>query len=142
MKLNEKYEVSQFGDTFDSIFSLLFRNNPLPSGVTTKEMKGNPSLDFVRYKEGDSETRIEVLLPGWKKADLDLAIEPTRLTLVSKKSKKAEEDSLFGKNQISLEIQLPEYLECKKATAKLDDGVLSILIPHYKKNQPQKLKIT
>ena len=101
MKLNEKYEVSPFGNAFDSLFSLLTRGGPFTNEIHPSETIGSTHYGPVRYKDEGTQTRIEFLLPGWKKSDLSLSLEGNQLKLSGKKTKGKEADGLFQANDLT-----------------------------------------
>ena len=80
MKINDKYEISPFGNTFDSLLSLLTRNDhsPISHHPSSVSEYGN-----VRIRNEEKQVRIEFLVPGWKKSDLSLLIEDQQLRLVA-----------------------------------------------------------
>ena len=141
MKLNEKYEVSPFGNAFDSLFSLLTRGGPFTNEIHPSETIGSTHYGPVRYKDEGTQTRIEFLLPGWKKSDLSLSLEGNQLKLSGKKTKGKEADGLFQANDLNLEVSLPEHLLTEKASAKLEEGVLKVIIPSVKQVAPKSIKI-
>ena len=61
MKINDKYEISPFGNAFESLFSLLARNR------TTRQI--SPDSYFqecgkVKIRNSEKEAKIEFLVPG------------------------------------------------------------------------------
>ena len=84
MKINDKYEISPFGNTFDSIFSLLTRNDHPPISHHSSSVS---EYRNVRIRNEKKQVRIEFLVPGWKKSDLSLLIEDQKLRLVANPSK-------------------------------------------------------
>ena len=85
MKLNEKYEVSPFGNAFDSLFSLLTRGGPFTNEIHPSETIGSTHYGPVRYKDEGTQTRIEFLLPGGKNQTY---LYPLRVTNLNCRAKK------------------------------------------------------
>ena len=138
MKINDKYEISPFGNTFDSLFSLLTRNDHPsishhPSSVSEY---GN-----VRIRNEEKQVRIDFLVPGWKKRDLSLLIEDQKLRLVANPPKEKEQGELFQSNELNIQVLLGEQLDTTKANAKLEDGVLTVTIPVSAKAKGRSIKI-
>ena len=139
MKINDKYEISPFGNTFDSLFSLLTRNDhPAISHHSSSVSEyGN-----VRIRNEDKQVRIEFLIPGWKKSDLSLLIEDQKLRLLANPSKEKEQGGLFQSNELNVQVILGEQLDTTKANAKLEDGVLTVTIPVSAKAKGRSIKIS
>jgi len=139
MKINDKYEISPFGNTFDSLFSLLTRNNHSP---ISNYSSGTPDYGNIRIRNEEKQVRIEFLVPGWKKSDLSLLIEDQKLRLVANPSKEKEQDGLFQSNELNVQVLLGEQLDTTKANAKLEDGVLTVTIPVSAKAKGRSIKIS
>jgi len=139
MKINDKYEISPFGNTFDSLFSLLTRNDhPAISHHSSSVSEyGN-----VRIRNEEKQVRIEFLIPGWKKSDLSLLIEDQKLRLLANPSKEKEQGGLFQSNELNVQVLLGEQLDTTKAHAKLEDGVLTVTIPVSAKAKGRSIKIS
>ena len=141
MKLNDKYEISPFGNPFDSLFSLLARNDTSSTFEPKPETFSDSGYGKVRFKKEESQLRIEFLVPGWQKSELSLSVDSSKLSLNTNPDKKKDESALFQLNDLSSEISLPENLATEKAQAKLDAGVLTVLIPYATASKGKKLKI-
>ena len=139
MKINDKYEISPFGNTFDSLLSLLTRNDhsPISHHPSSVSEYGN-----VRIRNEEKQVRIEFLVPGWKKSDLSLLIEDQQLRLVANPPKEKEPGGLFQSNELNVQVLLGEQLNTTKANAKLEDGVLTVTIPVSAKTKGRSIKIS
>ena len=139
MKINDKYEISPLGNTFDSLFSLLTRNDhpPISHHSSSVSEYGN-----VRIRNEEKQVRIEFLVPGWKKSDLSLLIEDQKLRLLANPSKEKEQGGLFQSNELNVQVLLGEQLDTTKANAKLEDGVLTVTIPVSAKAKGRSIKIS
>lgn len=139
MKINDKYEISPFGNAFDSLFSLLTRNDqsPISNYPSSISEYGN-----VRIKNEEKQVRIEFLVPGWKKNDLSLSIEDQKLRLSSKPSNEKELDGLFQSKELDVQVLLGEKLDTDKTNAKLEQGVLTVTIPVTSKVTGKSIKIS
>ena len=85
--------------------------------------------------------RIEFLVPGWKKSDLSLAIENGKIELKAEHGKEKPTGGLFQNKNLHIQVSLPENLETDKSKARLEEGILSVLIPANKESKQFKLKI-
>ena len=139
MKINDKYEISPFGNPFDSLFSLISRNDQSPalSADSYFSVDGN-----VRIREGDKEVTIQFLVPGIKKSDLVLSVEDQKLTLCSTQDGKKQGNGWFQNNELNYQIRLGQNLDTSKINAKLDEGVLTVAIPVSQKATGSKIKIS
>ena len=141
MKLNDKYEISPFGNPFDSLFSLLARSDATSKFESEPEIFSDSGYGKVRLKREETQLRIEFLVPGWQKSDLSLTIDSSKLCLSANTKKKKDGTALFQLKDLNSEIILPENLATEKAQAKLDAGVLSVLIPYATESKGKNLKI-
>ncbi len=141
MKLNDKYEISPFGNPFDSLFSLLARNDVPSTFESEPKTFSDSGYGKVRFKNEETQLRIEFLVPGWQKSELSLSVDSSKLCLNTNPDKKKDGTALFQLNDLSSEISLPENLATEKAQAKLDAGVLTVLIPYAAASKGKNLKI-
>ena len=139
MKINDKYEISPIGNAFDSLFSLLTRNDYLPSHSLNSSLSEHGN---VRIREEDKKVIIEFLVPGWKKNDLLLSLDEQKLTLTSAIKNEKEQNSWFQNNNLNFEIQLGQNLDTTKTNAKLEEGVLTVSIPVSQKTKGRNIKIS
>ena len=54
MKLNDKYEISPFGNPFDSLFSLLARNDVPSTFKSEPETFSDSGYGEVRFKRSEA----------------------------------------------------------------------------------------
>ena len=139
MKINDKYEISPFGNTLDSLFSLLTRNNHSP---ISNYSSGTPDYGNVRIRNEEKQVRIEFLVPGWKKNELSLSIEDQKLQLTANPSKEKEKGGLFQSKELDVQVLLGEQLDTAKTNAKLEEGVLTVTIPVFAKAKGRSIKIS
>ena len=138
MKINDKYEISPFGNAFDSLFSLLSRSDQ------SHPLSQHPifsAQEKVRIKEDEKEIKIEFLVPGIKKSDLSLNIEDQKLTLCSNEEEKKQGNGWFQNNELNYQVRLGQNLDTSKILAKLEEGVLSVTIPISKRTKGRNIKI-
>ena len=141
MKINDKFELASNGNPFDSILSLLTRNDPFLDSVVGNLNFQNEENRRVRISKETNQLRIEFLVPGWQRDHLLLKVEPGKLTLSSDLKKRKEEEILFPLKEFSTELQLPENLSVDRAKAKLAEGILSVLIPYSQTSKGKTVKI-
>ena len=89
----------------------------------------------VNMKETDGEFVVRAEVPGFTASDLEVNVEPRRVTIAGKRESKKEmrEDGTFYAEERSDEIfrtiELPSEVNTTKVSAALRDGVLDIQIP-------------
>ena len=91
--------------------------------------------------ESDDAVTVRAEVPGFSAEELELGVEPHRLTISGKreanegrKSKKTNY-SEHCQNQIFRAIELPAEVDSSKVTATLKDGVLELAMPKVTKTQ-------
>ena len=139
MKINDKYEISPFGNTFDSLFSLLTRSNDSPVSTYQSSISEYGNVKISNEKK---QVRIEFLVPGWKRNDLNLTIEGEILKLSTNSAKnKDQQHGLLHSKDLNIEVLLGDSLDTTKSNAKLENGILTILIPVSVKAKGRNIKI-
>ncbi|BAF70734.1 Hsp20/alpha crystallin family protein [Nitratiruptor sp. SB155-2] len=101
-------------------------------------------MPAVNEKEDDKAYYVEVDLPGVKKEDINVEVKDNLLVLSGeRKFKKEEEDkgykrveSFFGK--FERRFTLPADADPDKIEAKVEDGVLTIVIPKVEQKENTK----
>ena len=141
MKINNKYEINPFGSAFDSLFSLLTRDDTYGTSFQNSPNNHTNINQRVRVRDEENQLLIEFLVPGWKKSDLSLIIENGKIELKTNQDKENTSKNLFQGENLHLQVSLPENLETEKARAKLDEGILSVVVPNNKDTKQRRLKI-
>jgi len=89
----------------------------------------------LEVAESDDSVHVEAEVPGFDAKDLEVSVEPRRLTISGKKQ--STEESKKGKtiykeqcsNQILRVVDLPAEVDKAKVTATLKNGMLSLALP-------------
>lgn len=96
--------------------------------------------DF-RVTESDELYEVSFLLPGFDKNDVSVALEDSEITV-----KASIDDSkpalAFGRKDYSRILEIPESCEKGKVTAKLDNGILKVVLPKRKPAKATEIKIS
>jgi HSP20 family protein len=101
----------------------------------------------VDVYETDQEVIVKASLPGLKPEDIDITVVGDVLTIKGVASEEAEvEDGCYycrerreGTSQRS--ITLPSVIVADKAEARVEDGVLSIVLPKAEEVKPKSIKV-
>ena len=101
----------------------------------------------VDVYETDQEVIVKASLPGLKPDDIDITVVGDVLTIKGAASEEAEvEDGCYycrerreGMSQRS--ITLPSVIVADKAEARVEDGVLNIVLPKAEEVKPKSIKV-
>lgn len=135
---NNRGEFGLFDPFFDDFFVTPFKRE-------FKEMEHSMKTDV---KENENNYELEVEMPGYDKQDINLNLENGYLTISAKKEQNNDEKDKHG-NYIRRERR---YGSCSRSfyvgeikqediEAKLEHGVLNIVIPKEKKQIEQTKRI-
>jgi len=95
----------------------------------------------VNVTESDESFDIRAEVPGFNEKEIEIAVEPKRLTITGKHEAKKEEKkgrTLYAEsssNQILRMVDLPAEIETEKVKATLKHGVLNLTLPKVAKAQ-------
>jgi HSP20 family protein len=81
----------------------------------------------LRMAETDDAVTVEAEVPGFSAKDLEVSLEPWRLTISGNKETKEEQEQCS--EQLLRVIDLPLEIDSAKATATLKNGLLEINLP-------------
>ena len=91
--------------------------------------------------ESDDAVTVRAEVPGFSAKELEVGVEPHRLTISGKREVNEERKSkatIYSehcRNQIFRTIELPAEVDSSKVTATLKDGVLELAMPKVTKTQ-------
>ena len=114
----------------DNLFNDFFKND-YHEGYTKNRVK-EPATNVF---ETEKDFKIEVLLPGFKKEDVEMKFEKNLLTI--KAENKVKEDNLneykyahreFGTSDFEKTFRIPKTVNNEKISAKFENGVLNIVL--------------
>jgi HSP20 family molecular chaperone IbpA len=90
----------------------------------------------VNITDSDGKLTVRAEVPGFSAGDLQLSLEPSRLTIAGRKTTSHnghDKDGFVYRERCASEIlrvlDLPEEVDASKAAAALKDGVLELVIP-------------
>jgi HSP20 family molecular chaperone IbpA len=89
----------------------------------------------VRIRESDEAITIDAEVPGFSANELQLSLEPRRLTISGKKQSSGEEKRgkvLYSErcsSELLRSVELPVEVNASRATATLNNGVLELTAP-------------
>jgi len=89
----------------------------------------------INISETDGAVEVKAEVPGFSVKELEVSVEPRRLTITGKRETKQERKegktvySEHCANQILRVVDLPAEVDTAKVTARLKDGVLEFAMP-------------
>ncbi len=138
MKINKKYPLSIAVDSFLRAMDRkcqptdwLFQEDPIQVGKRP---------DY-RVLEKDDTYEVKFLLPGFSRKEISVSLQGSNLTI----SASCEESDCkvgFGKSSFSHTIEVPDACEKEKVTAKLESGILKVVLPKRKRPNAIQVKIS
>jgi HSP20 family protein len=99
----------------------------------------------LEVSETDEMVKVRAEVPGFTEKDLEISVEPRRLTIAGKREWKKEEEkeklvySEWRSNQLFRTMELPADVDTDKVSATLKDGVLDLKLP--KSTAARKIRI-
>lgn len=99
----------------------------------------------VNITESDEAFEVKAEVPGFNEKEIEIGVEPGRLTITGKRETKKEEKK--GKlvcaesrsDQILRMVDLPAEIDTDKVTATLKNGILDLTLPKVTKAQPMRI---
>jgi HSP20 family protein len=117
---------------------LVFKNDPFFKMVDNffDIAEENETHGQVMWNQtyDDNQHLVEFIVPGLSKSDISIVVEENQLKISHEKT---EETSKYV-NSFGRVFDLPENVDDKKITAKVEDGVLRVLLPKTKKKKSQR----
>ena len=95
----------------------------------------------VQLAESDESLEVQAEVPGFSEKELEISVEPRRVTISGKREISKEERkgktlySEIGRDQILRVVDLPVEVERDKVTATLKSGLLTLTLPKAAKAQ-------
>jgi HSP20 family protein len=127
-------------DPFDVMVSL-FDNSPATSFARDARAVASTNVD---WKETSTEHVFKADLPGLRKEEVQVQIEDGRTLSISGQRKKEEvqkSDTWHrverSSGQFMRKFRLPENANLDRVTAKVEDGVLTVVVPKEEKKAAQ-----
>jgi HSP20 family protein len=81
--------------------------------------------------ESDDSYTLTLELPGYKQNDVDVNLEQSVLTVNAKK----------GESSYKQSVTLPRGVDADKIEAKLEDGILTVILPKAASAKPRKIAL-
>ena len=124
----------------DAAFGRSFENSCEASQAPTS----TPRADIL---EGDQEYRIVMDMPGVKSADLDISLENQMLVVQAQRNLdipegfEARRRERSGHTSFSRSFRLSNAVEAENISARMEDGLLWLVLPKSEKSLPRKIEV-
>ena len=134
-----KTYLNRFFNDIDPFFG---RNWPWPPALESPR-----SAIKVNIEDQDDHFTLTAQVPGMKEADIDLQIHDGRLTLKSKthEEKETDEENFhlreFHQSSFERSFTLGDNVDPDKVTAKMENGVLTVVLPKREEAKPKTVKV-
>jgi len=137
MKINKNYPLSLAVDSFLRAMD----GTRQPSWVFSEEPVQSVRPANYRVLEQEDLYEVKFLLPGFSRKEISVSLEGSNLT-VSASCGETESEEGFGKKPFTHSIEVPDSCEKEKVTAKLESGILKVVLPKSKKPKAVQVKIS
>ena len=141
---NPRYNVNR--TLVDELFNNFLRNDYHENYVNKCGV--SPATNIF---ETEKEFKIEVLLPGFVKEDLQLNVHKNVLTVKVEKEEKENDEGYkyahreFGAKNFEKKYRLPKSVDAEKISAKFENGILNIELPKKEEaleKEPVEIKVS
>ena len=140
MKINKTYQTYPFALTVGSLLNAMDSKWQRDSNPKDFAMTGPEQNSDFRVSESGESYEVKYLLPGFAKNDVSVTLKDSEIT-VQASIEASKHDSAFGTNDYSRVLEIPESCDKSKVTAKLDKGILRVVLPKRKAVKPIEVKI-
>jgi len=133
---NPRYTANKM--LVDELFNNFFKNDYHEDYV--KNCETRPATNIF---ETDKEFRIELLLPGFKKEDVQLIHKENLLTIKVDNVQEENNEEYkyahreFGASNFEKQYRLPISVDVEKISAKFENGILKVVLPKKEEAQPK-----
>ena len=122
-------------DTFDNIIDQFF--NDLSYDPRFSLMNTNNVSNY--YNENEKEYYLTMDVPGMSKNDIEVTFDSNRLKISGQRKSDKYDSYEYGKMERTFNV--PSNVETDKISAKIDNGVLKVLLPKAKSSLGRKISV-
>ena len=136
-KMTNLVKHNPFNDIFpswanwDRFDEYLLNNDPWTTG------RSHQPTNQYRWDETDEAYKLDIVMPGMTKKDIDLTFKDSVLTIKCKKDVSNDDKKFFGVRTEQVFRNFPRAVNTDKVSAEMKEGVLYIVLP---KKEPNKAK--
>jgi HSP20 family protein len=122
-------------DAFDNIIDQFF--NDLSYDPRFSLMNANNVSNY--YNENEKEYYLTMDVPGMSKDDIEVTFDSNRLKISGQRKSDKYDSYEYGKMERTFNV--PSNVETDKISAKIDNGVLKVLLPKAKSSLGRKISV-
>ena len=122
-------------DTFDNIIDQFF--NDLSFDPRFSLMNTNNVSNY--YNENEKEYYLTMDVPGMSKDDIEVTFDSNRLKISGQRKSDKYDSYEYGKMERTFIV--PSNVETDKISAKIDNGVLKVMLPKAKSSLGRKISV-
>ena len=94
-----------------------------------------------RWDETDEAYKLDILMPGITKKDIDLSFKEGVLTIKCVKKVSEKDQEFYGTKTEQVFRNFPKGINADKISAEMTDGILSIVLPKQESVKAQTIDI-
>ena len=121
---------------FDAFDKYIYSNEPVTN--TRVSRSGNA----YRWDENNNEYKLDIVMPGLKKEDIELTFQKDVLTIKCNKEIPKKDQGFYGVESEQSFKNFPQLVDADKISAEMSDGVLSVTLPKREADKPKQISIT
>tara|TARA_B110000881_G_C18306818_1_gene379840 strand:- start:67 stop:492 length:426 start_codon:yes stop_codon:yes gene_type:complete len=121
---------------FDAFDKYIYSSEPVTKTQVSK------SGNAYRWDETDNEYKLDIVMPGLKKEDIDLTFKDDILSVKCNKEIPKKAQGFYGVKSEQFFRNFPQTVDADKITAEMEDGILSIVLPKREADKPKQINIT
>ena len=140
MKLNKNYSSYPLSLAVGSLLNAMDRKWAPSDLLFNDQESGKRISPDYRVVENEDSFEISYALPGYSKKQISLSLENSQLT-VSGVSEDSAEGGPFGQGSFTHGLDLPATCDGSRISAKLNSGILKIVVPKVEKPKAIQIKV-
>jgi HSP20 family protein len=94
-----------------------------------------------RWDETDESYKIDIVMPGLTKKDIDVTFNDDTLSIKCNKDVSENDQSFFGVKTEQSFKNFPSTINTGKITAEMGDGILTVVLPKKESDKPKTIEI-
>ncbi len=135
-------------DLMSTMFNELMNWNRWNGMCSSEDTTTAPKMNV---SESDKDYRLELSIPGMKKEDLNLSVDPDNnlvIEMQTKEEKKEDNEKRhflrreFSTTQFKQMLTLPENVKKDAIGAKVENGILTVTLPKFTPEEQKQLAQT
>jgi HSP20 family protein len=140
---NELHPISRLRTEMDRLFDGFFGEGSVVDPFPWHQRRAFPALNFW---EDEHNLYAEAEVPGLKMEDLEVYVLGNELTISGKRTAVEQPEVAYhrrerGVGPFTRTLRLPVDIDADKVNARLQDGVLTVMLPKAEAAKPRKVEV-